>query len=122
MSEPQRPLTTLDFLAMKRAGTKIVSLTAYDALMARGTMALPSFGSNDGQFPGSAGLGRIVGPPPVGLGERRSLAVLHAALLTMACLRSLGSSRRVVLDGSFTEEPLFAPLPADQELGLRPPA
>lgn len=35
MSEPQRPLTTLDFLAMKRAGTKIVSLTAYDALMAR---------------------------------------------------------------------------------------
>ncbi len=35
MSDTPRPLTTRDFLAMKRAGTKIVSLTAYDALMAR---------------------------------------------------------------------------------------
>ena len=35
MSDQPRPLTTLDFAAMKRAGTKIVSLTAYDALMAR---------------------------------------------------------------------------------------
>ncbi len=35
MSEQPRPLTVLNLLAMKRAGTKIVSLTAYDALMAR---------------------------------------------------------------------------------------
>ncbi len=35
MSDTPRPLTTRDFLAMKRAGTKIVCLTAYDALMAR---------------------------------------------------------------------------------------
>ena len=35
MSDHPKPLTTLDFLAMKRAGRKIVSLTAYDALMAR---------------------------------------------------------------------------------------
>jgi len=35
MTDQPRPLTTLDFAAMKRAGTKIVSLTAYDALMAR---------------------------------------------------------------------------------------
>lgn len=35
MSETTRPLTTRDLLAMKRAGTRIVSLTAYDALMAR---------------------------------------------------------------------------------------
>jgi len=35
MSDQPKPLTTLDFAAMKRAGTKIVSLTAYDALMAR---------------------------------------------------------------------------------------
>jgi 3-methyl-2-oxobutanoate hydroxymethyltransferase len=35
MSDQPRPLTTLDILAMKRAGKKIVSLTAYDALMAR---------------------------------------------------------------------------------------
>ena len=35
MSDTTRPLTTRDLLSMKRAGTKIVSLTAYDALMAR---------------------------------------------------------------------------------------
>lgn len=35
MSDATRPLTTRDLLAMKRAGTRIVSLTAYDALMAR---------------------------------------------------------------------------------------
>jgi len=34
MTDQPRPLTTLDIAAMKRAGTKIVSLTAYDALMA----------------------------------------------------------------------------------------
>jgi len=35
MSDTTRPLTTRDIVAMKRAGTPIVSLTAYDALMAR---------------------------------------------------------------------------------------
>jgi 3-methyl-2-oxobutanoate hydroxymethyltransferase len=35
MSDSTRPLTTRDLIAMKRAGTRIVSLTAYDALMAR---------------------------------------------------------------------------------------
>lgn len=35
MSDHPRPLTTLDFPAMKQAGRKIVSLTAYDALAAR---------------------------------------------------------------------------------------
>jgi 3-methyl-2-oxobutanoate hydroxymethyltransferase len=35
MTESTRALTTHDIVAMKRAGTKIVSLTAYDALMAR---------------------------------------------------------------------------------------
>lgn len=35
MTDQPRPLTTLDCTAMKRAGKKIVSLTAYDALMAR---------------------------------------------------------------------------------------
>jgi hypothetical protein len=33
-------------------------------IVAQGTMALPSFGANEGQFPGSAGRGRIAGPPP----------------------------------------------------------
>jgi sugar (pentulose or hexulose) kinase len=85
------------------------------ALVARGTMALPSFCENDGQFPGSAGRGRIIGPQPAHGAERRALAVLQAALLTVACADALGGAR-LVLDGTFLGEPLYAPLVA----ALRP--
>jgi sugar (pentulose or hexulose) kinase len=62
-------------------------------IVARGTMALPSFGANAGQFPGSAGRGRIAGPPPETQAERTALAVLYAALLTVACADALGGGR-----------------------------
>jgi sugar (pentulose or hexulose) kinase len=89
---------------------------AVAALAVRGTLALPGFGPDHGQFPGSAGRGRIVGPPPEGPVERRSLAVLYAALLTAACADVLGGGDRLVLDGGFLAEPLFASLVA----ALRP--
>jgi sugar (pentulose or hexulose) kinase len=85
-------------------------------IVARGTMALPSFGANDGQFPGSAGRGRIAGPPPAAQDERTALAVLYAALLTRACAEALGGGDRLILDGTFLQEPLYAPLVA----ALRP--
>jgi sugar (pentulose or hexulose) kinase len=81
------------------------------ALVARGTMALPTFGADDGQFPGSAGRGRIAGPPPRGPAERLALAVLYAALLSAACAATLGE-RALVLDGTFLRDPSFAPLVA----------
>jgi sugar (pentulose or hexulose) kinase len=108
-------------------------------LIARGTMALPAFGSNDGQFPGSARRGRIVGPPPEGPPERHALAVLYTALLTVAVIDTLDpagrppspslphegggsrlppTGRAVVLDGSFLRDPAFAALVA----ALRPHA
>ncbi|HSK39485.1 MAG TPA: FGGY family carbohydrate kinase, partial [Arenibaculum sp.] len=58
-------------------------------LVDAGTMALPSFGGEDGLFPGSAGRGRIVGPPPATPQARRALAVLYMALLTDVCLDAL---------------------------------
>lgn len=79
-------------------------------LVTRGTLALPSFGIDGGQFPGSAGRGRIVGPPPESPSERRTLAVLHAALLTAECLDALGVSGTVVLDGSYLADPLYTVL------------
>lgn len=85
-------------------------------LVARGTMALPTFGTNDGQFPGSAGQGRIIGPLPEGPQERHALAVLYAALLTVACGTTLAPDRLWVLDGSFLRDPAFAGLVA----ALRP--
>lgn len=87
-------------------------------LVASGTLALPMFGPGGGQFPGRAGRGRIVGPAPVMPAERLALAVLYAALLTVACIDKLGASRRVVLDGSFLRDPAFAGLVA----ALRPGA
>ncbi len=81
-------------------------------LVGRDTMALPTFGSHDGQFPGTAGQGRILGPPPEGAEERLALAVLHVALLTAALIDRLDPERPVVLDGTFLREPLFAALVA----------
>ena len=85
-------------------------------LIARGTMAIPSFGPDGGQFPGTAGQGRIVGPPPESPAERHALAVLHMALLTVACAETLDPARPWVLDGSFLRDPAFAALVA----ALRP--
>ncbi len=81
-------------------------------LVARGTMALPSFGPDDGLFPGRAGKGCILGPAPEGAAERQALAVLQAALLTWTCGDVLAPGHDWVLDGSFLREPLFAPLVA----------
>jgi hypothetical protein len=66
----------------------------------RGTLALPTFGSHDGQFPGTAGQGRVWGTARGG-GERLALAVLHVALLTVALIDRLDAERAVVLDGTF---------------------
>lgn len=85
-------------------------------IVERGTMALPSFSDNEGQFPGSAGTGRIIGPPPETQAERTALALLHSALLTVTCAEVLNGGERLILDGTFLKEPLYAPLVA----ALRP--
>lgn len=81
-------------------------------LIARGAMALPSFAEDEGLFPGSAGKGRIIGPAPCDASERKALALLYAALLTIECLDVLGARGLAVLDGSFLRDPLYASLVA----------
>jgi len=80
------------------------------AIVAAGTMALPSFVDQDGVFAGSAGRGRIEGSPPATPDARRALALLYVALLTDVCLDRLGAQGTIVLDGSFTRDPLYAAL------------
>jgi sugar (pentulose or hexulose) kinase len=87
-------------------------------LIERGTFALPSFGDDDGLFPGSAGLGRFEGPPAEPPAERKALAVLYAALLTVECIDALNETGLVALDGTFLRDPLYATLVA----ALRPNA
>lgn len=88
-----------------------VTVEAIARLVAAGTMALPSFGGDDGFFPGSARRGRFVGPEPADA-DRWALAALYTALLTDAALDELPPAGRVILDGSFVREPLFARLVA----------
>jgi sugar (pentulose or hexulose) kinase len=85
------------------------------AVAAAGTVAVPTFGHDSGQFPGSAGKGRIVGALPAGLDPeraRRALALMHVAMLTVACAECLSREGALILDGTFLKEPQFATLVA----------
>jgi sugar (pentulose or hexulose) kinase len=88
-------------------------------LIARGTLALPFFAEDDGLLPGRAGRGAIIGPPPSDAAERRALALIATALLTDLLLDALGETGRVVLDGSFTADPLYPALVAALRPGAR---
>ncbi|NRP22344.1 L-fuculokinase [Ensifer adhaerens] len=81
-------------------------------LIALKTVALPSFGDDNGLFPGSAGQGHITGPKPETPLERKALALIYCALLTAECVEALGAGPLVVLDGSFLRDPLYARLVA----------
>ena len=96
--------------------TAKASEPALARLIADGTMALPTFGTNDGQFPGSGGRGRILGTKPATPADRHALAVLYCALLAVTCGSMLDPARPWVLDGSFLRDPAFAGLVA----ALRP--
>ena len=86
------------------------------ALIARGTMALPSFTRSGGPFPGTGGKGRISGPPPGSARERAALGCLYVALMASVGLELLHARAQVIVDGSFADNPLFAALLA----ALRP--
>ncbi|HEU0221361.1 MAG TPA: hypothetical protein VFR34_03995 [Paracoccaceae bacterium] len=77
-------------------------------LVARGTLALPSFSDSGGPMPGTGGRGRILGPPPENAGERSALAALYCALMTAELLDAIGSRGEIVVDGPFALNPLFA--------------
>ncbi|MDX3924808.1 MAG: FGGY family carbohydrate kinase [Shinella sp.] len=96
-----------------------VRLDVAERLVRQETMALPSFGDDDGLFPGSAGAGRIVGKAPETAEERKALALVYCALLTAECLDALGEAQTVVLDGSFLRDPLYPTLVAAFAPGRR---
>ncbi|HLT02331.1 MAG TPA: FGGY family carbohydrate kinase [Geminicoccaceae bacterium] len=89
------------------------------ALVAAGTMALPSFADVGGPFPGTSGLGRIVGAVPGPGRARAALASLYLALMTSACLDLLHSRGQVIVEGPFAEDRLFTALLAALRPGQR---
>jgi hypothetical protein len=83
-------------------------------MIAQGTFALPCFAESGGPFSGRPGA--IAGPAPVSNEERYALATLYCVLMTDYCLDALGAAGPLMIEGSFTGNPHFAPLLA----ALRP--
>jgi sugar (pentulose or hexulose) kinase len=97
-----------DLIRMGKSAADAAVLAALPKLVARGTLALPSFVGDDGLFPGAAHRGRIIGPAPETPAESQGLAALYAAFSASRCLDSLGSSKRIIIDGGFAANLPFA--------------
>ncbi len=92
------------------------ALQATAKLVAQRTMAIPSFVDDPGAFPGTAGKGFLLGPPPADEMEKGALAALYAAFVADLCLDVLGSTTPIVVDGGFASNVAFGALLA----ALRP--
>jgi sugar (pentulose or hexulose) kinase len=101
-----------EFAAVAAGGAGPASAGALDRILASRTLAIPSFGSDDGLFPGRAHSGRLEGPLAGDASIRFTLAVLYVALLTAECVEDLPHAATVVLDGNFVADPLYGELVA----------
>jgi hypothetical protein len=99
-----------EFSAVTSGTSGLASAQIIHRLVSSRTFALPSFGSDDGLFPGTARRGRLEGPLAEDLSARFTLAVLYAALLTAECIEELPRAATVVLDGNFVTDPLYGAL------------
>jgi sugar (pentulose or hexulose) kinase len=97
-----------DLIRKEKSSADAAVLAAVPKLVARGSLALPSFVGDDGLFPGAALRGRIIGPAPETAAEWQGLAVLYAAFSANRCLDTLGSSKRIIIDGGFAANLPFA--------------
>jgi hypothetical protein len=96
-----------EFAAVAGEATGPASTDALVRIVESRTLALPSFGSDDGLFPGTARAGRVDGPLASDPGIRFTLAVLYAALLTAECVDGLPRATTVMLDGNFVKDPVY---------------
>jgi sugar (pentulose or hexulose) kinase len=106
-----------EFAALAGADAETCGLNDVQALIAQQTLALPCFVASGGPFAGHPGA--VHGPAPDTSAQRYALATLYCALMSDYCLNALGVTDHgasIVVEGSFTGNPLFAPLLA----ALRP--
>ena len=97
-----------ELIRREKCAADAAVLATLPTLVARGTLAVPSFIGEDGLFPGAAHRGRVVGPAPETPAEWQALAVLYAAFSANRCLDALGSSKRIIIDGGFAANLPFA--------------
>lgn len=86
--------------------TKPISRQAIEAVIAKGSFALPSFAAG-GPFPDAEG--RFVGPAVEGE-ERAAAALLYVTLMTDLSLDLIRSENDIVIDGGLVKADLYAPL------------
>ncbi|MRV76206.1 L-fuculose kinase [Duganella sp. FT92W] len=99
------------------AGDAPAACTADDIarVIDQGTLAIPAFAAGG---PFAAHTGRIDGPLPQSPTERYALASLYCALMSDYCLDMLGADTGpVIVEGSYTGNPHFAPLLAALRMG-----
>jgi sugar (pentulose or hexulose) kinase len=85
------------------APAEAAALDCVAALVARGTLAIPSFTMTSGPVPGSLGKGFVKGPPPSGETEKASLAALYCALMVSEQLDAIASKDDIIVDGPFSQ-------------------
>nr|WP_315254598.1 FGGY family carbohydrate kinase [uncultured Duganella sp.] len=103
-----------EFGELAGANAEPCTVDDLQALIRQGTFALPSFAGATGPFAQRTGV--IQGPPPRDAHQRYALATLYCVLMSDYCLTALGADGDIVVEGSFTGNPWFAPLLA----ALRP--
>ena len=82
------------------------TLAAVRHLVVTGIMALPSFTDTGGPMPGTAARGRIIGTLS-SAEECVSLASLYCALMVSETLDALHSQHTIIVDGPFSQNPVF---------------
>jgi L-fuculokinase len=85
------------------------------AVLASGTLAIPSFSDQGGPFPACAG--KIEGRVPAMPRQRAALAAMYCALMTDYCLDMLDARGDIIVEGQFAANEAFASALA----GLRAP-
>ena len=99
------------------------SVADLEAVLASGTLALPSFADQGGPF--SAQAGKIVGHAPTAPRYRAALAAMYCALMTDYCLELLKATGDIIVEGRLASNEAFtsalaalrAPQPVFRSLG-----
>ncbi len=84
------------------------SVADLQQIIDQGSYALPAFADAGGPFAGRTG--SVIGPVLPTDAERTALATLYCVLMSDYCLTALGAAGDIVVEGSFTNNPHFAPL------------
>lgn len=116
-----RPVATARYMGGREygllagEGAPNADAAALARVVGRGAMALPNFTPGGGPFMGRAG--ELVGADGLSAVERSALATVYIALMTDVMLDLLGTRGEIIVDGSFSANPLYAPILATLRSG-----